>query len=198
MYIIRWPLREEIGAYVIQLRSKAVFKLGWPPRVRKQEIISKAQRKIPACFCPSPSTSLFPMPEALPQHLQFCWLWKLCEKGNLWFQISESESVGVNRSRVWGKKTPNNKQILNPIKANPAYKVCELLSWRNGPEATVGAATCWGHQILPPRRPQCTRATLAALWCPGLPPSPRAQGLRRVLKKPCCYVEALKIFVRKF
>lgn len=62
MHIIRWPLREEICAYVIQLRSKAVSKLGWPPRVWKQEIIFKAQRKIPAGFCPSPSTFLLLSP----------------------------------------------------------------------------------------------------------------------------------------
>lgn len=115
MHIIRWPLREEISAYVIQLRSKALSKLGWPPRVWKQEIISKAQRKISSWLLSISLhfSSVFPIPDALSQHLQLCWLWKLCGKGNLWFQITESATVGVSHSRACGEKSKPQNQITN-------------------------------------------------------------------------------------
>lgn len=178
-HIIRWPLREEISAYVIQLRSKAVFKLGWPPGLWKQEIILKAQRKIPAGFCLSPSTFLLssPAPAALaaPALAALLALEALWKRQSVISATRARECGSQPSQSLGGKKKTTHNHHYTQQKGTLQKK---LENWTNGPEA---ATECWGHQTLPPRRPRCAAAILAAVgdvhWPSSLAPWPKTSGM---------------------
>lgn len=143
-HIIRWPLSVEIGAYVIQFRSKTVFKLGWPSGVWKLEIIPEVQWKISAGSCLSPFTSplSFSAPSLLNQHLQVCWVWKLCEKCNLWFQLTEWEPTIPDL----GSKNSSN------IRKRLTLTLCrkfEVLSWEMvwKPQTAEGNKLHYGEDL---------------------------------------------------
>lgn len=154
MHIIRWPLREEICAYVIQLRSKAVSKLGWPPRVWKQEIIFKAQRKIPAGFCPSPSTFLLfsPCLKHCPSTCSSAGSGSFVEKAicdpryqNHWVWESAIPEPGGKKPKPKQQTKPQSNKRESCIYSLWTAVLCEFS------RSPWGAVTRWGHQILPPR-----------------------------------------------
>lgn len=196
-HVIRWPLREEIRAYVIPLRSQAVFKLGWPPGVWKQEIISKAQRKIPAGFCLSPSTFLLssPAPAALaaPALAALLALEALWKRQSVISATRARECGSQPSQSLGGKKPKTNQPPLHTTKGNLAEKVRKLNKWARSRRVLRASDPATKKTSLRGSNSGCSRGrTLAFL------PRPVAQNLRRVLKQPHWSLKAWKFFVRKF
>lgn len=139
-HIIKRPLSTEISSYVIQLRSKAVFKLGWPSGLWKLEIIPKVQWKISDGSCLSPFTfplflcSLTTKPGLLAL--------KLCENCNLWFQLTEWEPAIPD---LGSKNISNNRKRLTLT----LCRKFEVLSWKMvwNPQTAEGIKLHCGEDI---------------------------------------------------